>query len=390
MLSVYPSPSVAASPKSHSIPLTPYSARISLSSTIPCSPVLSTFDTPSANVSFQHSRPASIHSSPVQDILFPGNIIGQGLDFQGERVRLLPISASHHNSDDHLNAPSIKFEVVKALGAGSYAVVYQVRQILSGYPPVAEDLSPICAVDFDDIPSCPAPVKYGREYALKCLSKADLDKDALSAQMFEVCTFRFPAYISPFNYHPQATIHQSLPPHPNIVTLYRTLETPSYLLLLLEYVPGQDLFYFLEQSCDHYEPEPPSSPSSAESRTPPTPSLLSSLNPDQLLSRTRLRLISSMFSQMCQAVAVCHAVNVFHRDIKPENFIVTDGWVRSPDGRQERKVVVKLTDFGLSTNDVESADMDCGSAPYMSYGMCPRTHSPCRSLNTVAPWFFDI
>ena len=71
---------------------------------------------------------------------------------------------------------------------------------------------------------------------------------------------------------------------------------------------------------------------------------------------------------MCQAVAVCHAVNVFHRDIKPENFIVTDGWVKSSDGRQERRVIVKLTDFGLSTNDVESADMDCGSAPYMSYG----------------------
>jgi len=97
-----------------------------------------------------------------------------------------------------------------------------------------------------------------------------------------------------------------------------------------------------------------------------------------------------MFSQMCQAVAVCHAVNVFHRDIKPENFIVTDGWVKSSDGRQERKVFVKLTDFGLSTNDVESADMDCGSAPYMSYGTCFRAPPPCRSLTTVAPRFFGI
>ena len=192
LLSVYPSPSVAASPKSPSIPLTPYSSRISPSSPIPRSPVLSSLDTPSANVSFQHSRPGSTHSSPVQDILFPGDIIGQGLNFQGERVRLLPISPSHHNGDDDLNAPSIKFEVVKALGTGSYAVVYQVRQILSRYPPTTEDLSPISAVDFDDIPSCSTPVKYGREYALKCLSKADLDKDALSAQMFEVGAFPFP------------------------------------------------------------------------------------------------------------------------------------------------------------------------------------------------------
>lgn len=189
MLAMYLSPSVTASPRSPSIPLTSYSARIPPSSPIPRSPVLSSLGTPSANVS-QHSRPTSVHSSPVQDILFPGDVIGQGLNFQGERVRLLPISASHHNGDDDLNAPSIKFEVVRALGTGSYAVVYQVRQILSGYPPT-EDLSPISAVNFDDFPSCPAPVKYGREYALKCLSKADLDKDALSTQMFEVRPLSF-------------------------------------------------------------------------------------------------------------------------------------------------------------------------------------------------------
>jgi serine/threonine protein kinase len=75
---------------------------------------------------------------------------------------------------------------------------------------------------------------------------------------------------------------------------------------------------------------------------------------------------------MCEAVAVCHDVGVYHRDIKPENFIVTDGWFegRSPSRTgKEHRVVVKLTDFGLSTKEVESCDMDCGSAPYMSYGM---------------------
>jgi hypothetical protein len=185
MLAVYLPSSVAASPRAPSIPFASYSARIP-PSPVPRSPVLSSLDTPSVNVSSQHSRPSSVHSSPVQDILFPGDVIGQGLNFQGERVRLLPISASHHNGDDDLNTASIKFEVVKALGTGSYAVVYQVRQILSGYPPPTEDLSPISAVNFDDIPSCPAPVSYGREYALKCLSKVDLDKDALSTQMFEV------------------------------------------------------------------------------------------------------------------------------------------------------------------------------------------------------------
>ena len=181
----------------------------------------------------------------------------------------------------------------------------------------------------------------------------------------------------------QAQIHQSLPKHPNIVSLHRVLDTPAFLLLVLEFVPGEDLFYFLEQARDHYEPStspileaqsPPMSESDCSissietSRTPPTPSLLSNLSPSKLLSRNRLKLIASMFSQMCDAVATCHERGVFHRDIKPENFIVTDGWTTHSDGRRERKVVVKLTDFGLSTKDTDSADMDCGSAPYMSFG----------------------
>jgi serine/threonine protein kinase len=82
-----------------------------------------------------------------------------------------------------------------------------------------------------------------------------------------------------------------------------------------------------------------------------------------------------MFSQMCGAVAACHVQQVFHRDIKPENFIVTDGWSVAPDGSPDRKVIVKLSDFGLSTTDLESSDMDCGSAPYMSYG----EFTPCGS-----------
>ncbi|KAH0827938.1 Pkinase-domain-containing protein [Lanmaoa asiatica] len=201
-------------------------------------------------------------------------------------------------------------------------------------------------------------ITYGRDFALKCLSKANLDQDALAAQMTEV------------------TIHQSLRPHPNIVTLYRTFETPAFLLLLLEYVPGEDLFYFLEQARDHYEPTPVTSEDvpSSPSRTPPTPSLLASLHPSQLLSPTRLRLIARMFSQMCDAVASCHEQGVFHRDIKPENFIVTDGFVNG-----ERRVIVKLSDFGLSTTEAECSDMDCGSAPYMSFecrNNCAPTYRP--------------
>ncbi|KAF8621528.1 hypothetical protein AX15_007700 [Amanita polypyramis BW_CC] len=303
------------------------------------------------------SSPSSVRSSLPGDVLAPGDSVGEGSLLQGEALRLVTVGPEYalFRSFDY-KEPAREFEVVKRLGTGSYAVVYLVQEVLFRRPP-SEDghMSTIGQMDLDGKVSRHAETVYGREYAIKCLSKANLDEEALVAQMTEV------------------TIHQSLKSHPNIVTLHRTLETSSFLLLVLEYVPGEDLFYFLEQARDHYD----SDSQHSDAHTPPTPSLLSNMHPSQLLSRTRLRLIASMFSQMCDAVAACHDQQVFHRDIKPENFIVTDGWVTLSDGRQDRKVIVKLTDFGLSTTDIESSDMDCGSAPYMSY--------ECR--NNVAPTY---
>lgn len=144
------------------------------------------------------------------------------------------------------------------------------------------------------------------------------------------------AYIQ---FYEKATIHSLVPPHPNVVTLHRTLETPSFLLLILEFVPGEDLFYFLKQARDQYclspeggddcnnpinglsgngvdlngsenvngngpgadidgDGEDESNRSGCSSRTPPTPSLLATFNAGQLLSKTRLRLIASMFGQV--------------------------------------------------------------------------------------------
>ncbi|KAL4068142.1 kinase-like domain-containing protein [Scleroderma citrinum] len=316
------------------------------------------------------SSQASFGESIVEDILAPGDIIGPGLPLQGYLIH--PTSTSTRLHD---NSPDItpEFEVIHKLGAGSYAVVYLVREVLSRITP--SEYSHHGTLDPGDIPNN-SYVSYGREFALKCLSKAKLDEDALTVQLSE------------------CTIHQSLRPHPNIVTLYRTFETPAFLLLLLEYVPGEDLFFFLEQARDHYDLAPLAGDSVPSAiplpddllppAIPPTPSLLASRHSTQLLSPTRLRLIARMFTQMCEAVAVCHEQGVFHRDIKPENFIVTEGFVNG-----ERRVVVKLTDFGLSTTDEDSPDMDCGSTPYMSFE-CRNNFAPTYKPAAADIWSLGI
>jgi hypothetical protein len=64
--------------------------------------------------------------------------------------------------------------------------VYHVREVLA-HKPISEDgHSLLGRMDFDDSASRRSSVEYGREYAIKCLSKANLDEEALEAQTFEV------------------------------------------------------------------------------------------------------------------------------------------------------------------------------------------------------------
>ena len=93
--------------------------------------------------------------------------------------------AEHVPAADHLE-PATEFEVFRKLNAGSYAVVYHVREVLSRSPPFEDDhFYPGGCLEFDDVSvSRSPPIKYGREFAIKLLSKADVDEEV--AQLTEV------------------------------------------------------------------------------------------------------------------------------------------------------------------------------------------------------------
>ncbi|KAJ1305826.1 hypothetical protein OPQ81_010553 [Rhizoctonia solani] len=362
-----------------------FSRRVSLASAYSLSRPPSSARLQSRQVSVRLAssfRNSSYSNALPEETLGEGDIVGPGALINGEVVT--PVDLGHAPVlGGPQNGIHARYEIVRKLGSGSYATVFLAREILSEPCPPSDSDLPFEWNGSDDAHADPDMTirsngrSYGRSFAIKCLSRESLTPESLAVQMLE------------------ATIHGSLPVHPNVVSLHAALESPSCLFLVLEYVRGPDLFYFLEQSRDTLPPSPlseeheheftPRAPSHVpqENRTPPTPSLLSALGPSLILSPTRLKLIASMFRQMCDAVAACHTHGVSHRDIKPENFIVTES------ESEGRRVVVKLSDFGLATSDDESADMDCGSAPYMSYE-CRNNCAPTYKPRAADVWSLGI
>lgn len=121
--------------------------------------------------------------STLEDVLAPGDVVGEGLELQGETIRLVSSTL-----DTNCDPPAQEFEVVRRLGTGSYAVVYLVREVLSR-PPSSDDghMSIMGSMELDGKPTRHPQTIYGREFAIKLLSKANLDEEELEAQMSEVC-----------------------------------------------------------------------------------------------------------------------------------------------------------------------------------------------------------
>lgn len=338
-------------------------------------------DTQSYSPVYHRSSLSTAAGEPPLDVFDINDRIGPGLRHDGQLIRVAEGSDGFVEQDFEYQDKQL--QVDKLLGYGSYAVVYLVHEVpehdrtpidarfqvpvavdpqtasvphagLAGKTPVADEQHHVRASRQESTEP--------RKYALKCLSKQNLSPEMLDLQRTE------------------AFIHQSIPKHPNIITLYCTYETSDWLFLVMEYCPGQDLYFWLEEAdltnAPSKHPSDKDGNSSAmmqdsgnvPDEIPSTPWLLARTSPHMLLSEERLKCVGEMFYQMCEAVQFCHDRGISHRDIKPENFIVQD--MRSTylhRASVQEAVVVKLTDFGLATTKDQCDDFNCGSKPYMAF-----------------------
>jgi len=118
--------------------------------------------------------------------------VGKGSLLKGDVVSLLP---TNNNGDE-----DEQFQVIKELGHGSY-LVHQVLVIPSASAPDStssrgrssnEDGQILGHVESErPLANLPPSKTYGRKFAIKCLSKTNLDQEELNVQMAEVCFFSF-------------------------------------------------------------------------------------------------------------------------------------------------------------------------------------------------------
>ncbi|CAG8603971.1 27393_t:CDS:2 [Dentiscutata erythropus] len=96
--------------------------------------------------------------------------------------------------------------------------------------------------------------------------------------------------------------------HPNIVSLLDTVETPTHLCLILEYVPGGELFDYVNEYYEKITEEE----------------------------------AKQIFYELVNIVSYLHESNIVHRDLKLENILL-----ESSESSSNKKHI-KLTDFGLA------------------------------------------
>lgn len=108
--------------------------------------------------------------------------------------------------------------------------------------------------------------------------------------------------------------------HPHIIKLYEVIEAPTDIFMVMEYVPGGELFDYIVHNGKLSEDEG-----------------------------------RRLFQQIISGVEYCHSHKVVHRDLKPENLLL-----------DTIHMSVKIADFGLSNmmQDGDFLKTSCGSPNY--------------------------
>lgn len=110
--------------------------------------------------------------------------------------------------------------------------------------------------------------------------------------------------------------------HPNIVQLYEIIETQRQLFLIMEFVPGGELFNYIVKK---------------------------KRLPDKEACR--------FFHQILAGIEYLSKIKICHRDLKPENLLL------------DENMNIKIVDFGLSNTykkDSDTLKTACGSPCYAS------------------------
>ncbi|KAF8317544.1 uncharacterized protein EI90DRAFT_145949 [Cantharellus anzutake] len=134
----------------------------------------------------------------IESVLQEGDVLGEGCELNGEVIRCVSVSgcvgdgSGSRNGSGGMTSPprGAKFEVVRKLGTGSYAVVFLVREVVSGLkeettttPTPTYGGEDVFLFDENECKRGESGRKYGREFAIKCLSRANLSSADLEVQM---------------------------------------------------------------------------------------------------------------------------------------------------------------------------------------------------------------
>ncbi|OWB61788.1 hypothetical protein B5S31_g2211 [[Candida] boidinii] len=84
------------------------------------------------------------------------------------------------------------------------------------------------------------------------------------------------------------------------------------------------------------------------------------------------------FLQLISAVEYAHSIGIYHRDIKPENILIDDDWS------------LKLTDWGLATDQKFCTDFDVGSERYMAPELLSHEDIDVYDAEKVDIWSLGI